>query len=159
MIFLSSLILISKLSPGCGIPARLKVFVTPKHEDFSMILRPGLGTTSCRSLRWWRNHLEFLRAQILSTGNYILFSLWWGALLLPPPAPSLNPALGACCSGNSWNIMNECLLIQEHRKTLRATLFLFNNCACFPIYWGMLSARGWNRCWQLYPLYSDAVFR
>lgn len=32
--------LIFKPSPGCGIPARLKVFVAPKHEDFSVILRP-----------------------------------------------------------------------------------------------------------------------
>lgn len=36
--------LIFKPRPGCGIPARLKVFVTPKHGDFSMIPRPDSVT-------------------------------------------------------------------------------------------------------------------
>lgn len=76
--------------PGCGIPARLKGFVALKHESFSMIpspglvtghswwlepSRPSLGTASWRITARWSNHLEFLRAHILSTGNSILFSL------------------------------------------------------------------------------------
>lgn len=140
--------LIFKPRPGCGIPARQKVFVLPKHENFSMILRPdsvtghswwlepsrpSLGTTSWRITARWSNHLEFLRAQILSTGNPILFSLCWGAPFLPPPAWSLNPALRACSSSNSWNAVNEYLFIQGSFQGGRVTLFLFKNCAwVFP---------------------------
>lgn len=44
---------------------------------------------------------------------------------------SLNPALGAYCSDNSWNRMKEYLFIQGafqgHRKTFEVTLFLFNS--------------------------------
>lgn len=43
----------------------------------------------------------------------------------------LNPALGAYCSGNSWNIMKEYLFIQGafqgHRKTFEVTPFFFSN--------------------------------
>lgn len=41
--------LVFKPSPGCGIPARLKVFVAPEHEDFSTILRPD----SVAEHSWW----------------------------------------------------------------------------------------------------------
>lgn len=51
--------------------------------------------------------------------------------VLPSFLLSLNPALGAYCTGNSWNIMKEYLFIhgafQGHRKSFEVTLFLFNN--------------------------------
>lgn len=95
--------------------------------------RPGLGTTSCRTLWWCSNHLEFLRAQILYTGNNTFCCLWWGA----PPALGLGPALGARRSSTSWNVVSEHIIqgaLQGHKTALGVTLFIFNYCVCVSTY-------------------------